>query len=157
RHTGRLGKDTVDHAPGSHDDLCNAACGAIQLAGGKEDPMAIWAKLAQPAVVAPAPAPPEPEKPAPDQLTAPLAPPGSPPARRLAQRRAARMVSTTIERGEATVLMSVPKDIFILEGHSQPATCVPEGSAIPVPTRLASHPYLRANGAQVVDGDQTRN
>jgi hypothetical protein len=34
RRTSRLGRDSVDHAPGpgSHDDLVNAACGALRLA-----------------------------------------------------------------------------------------------------------------------------
>ena len=36
RRTTRLGRDTVDHAPREHDDLANAALGALQLAeGGK--------------------------------------------------------------------------------------------------------------------------
>ncbi len=32
RRTTRSGKDSIDHAPASHDDLANAACGAILLA-----------------------------------------------------------------------------------------------------------------------------
>jgi hypothetical protein len=31
RRTARGGKDSIDHAPGAHDDLCNAACGAVLL------------------------------------------------------------------------------------------------------------------------------
>ena len=34
RRTSRTGKDTVDHAPGAHDDVANAVAGAILLAGG---------------------------------------------------------------------------------------------------------------------------
>src|SRR4029079_16859708 len=38
RRTTRLGRDIVDHAPREHDDLANAALGALQLAeGGRED------------------------------------------------------------------------------------------------------------------------
>jgi hypothetical protein len=34
RHTSRLGRDSVDHSPGSHDDVANAAAGAlVQCAG----------------------------------------------------------------------------------------------------------------------------
>jgi hypothetical protein len=33
RRTSRAGKDTVDHAPGSHDDVANAVAGALVLAG----------------------------------------------------------------------------------------------------------------------------
>jgi hypothetical protein len=32
RHTARSGKDSIDHAPGSHDDLINSALGALLLA-----------------------------------------------------------------------------------------------------------------------------
>jgi hypothetical protein len=33
RRTGRGGKDSIDHAPGQHDDVINAAAGALTLAG----------------------------------------------------------------------------------------------------------------------------
>jgi hypothetical protein len=32
RRTARSGKDSIDHAPGSHDDVVNAACGALLMA-----------------------------------------------------------------------------------------------------------------------------
>lgn len=32
RHTGRGGRDSITHAPGQHDDLINAAAGALLLA-----------------------------------------------------------------------------------------------------------------------------
>jgi hypothetical protein len=32
RRTSRGGRDSIDHAPGSHDDLANAAAGAIVAA-----------------------------------------------------------------------------------------------------------------------------
>jgi hypothetical protein len=32
RRTSSIGKDRVDHGPGGHDDLCNAAAGAMVLA-----------------------------------------------------------------------------------------------------------------------------
>jgi hypothetical protein len=34
RRTSRIGKDSVDHAPGGHDDSANAAAGALVLAAG---------------------------------------------------------------------------------------------------------------------------
>ena len=34
RRTARGGRDSIDHAPGAHDDLANAALGALLLAGG---------------------------------------------------------------------------------------------------------------------------
>ena len=35
RRTARGGRDSVDHAPGAHDDLANAVLGAAWLAAGK--------------------------------------------------------------------------------------------------------------------------
>jgi hypothetical protein len=32
RHTGRSGRDSITHAPGQHDDVINAAAGALLLA-----------------------------------------------------------------------------------------------------------------------------
>jgi hypothetical protein len=48
RRTARGGKDSVDHAPGGHDDVCNAAAGAILLAksgGGRASVTAIGVDL----------------------------------------------------------------------------------------------------------------
>jgi hypothetical protein len=51
RRTARSGRDSIDHAPGGHDDVCNAAAGAIALAAGKTSgfkisPEAVaWAKI----------------------------------------------------------------------------------------------------------------
>jgi hypothetical protein len=36
RRTSRGGRDTVDHAPGSHDDIANAVAGAAWLAGASK-------------------------------------------------------------------------------------------------------------------------
>jgi hypothetical protein len=41
RRTARGGRDSIDHAPGAHDDLVNAACGAALLAKAKRGPMII--------------------------------------------------------------------------------------------------------------------
>jgi hypothetical protein len=35
RRTSPIGKDRVDHGPGGHDDLCNAAAGALVQAGAQ--------------------------------------------------------------------------------------------------------------------------
>jgi len=35
RRTARSGKDSIDHAPGAHDDLANACAGALVLVGAK--------------------------------------------------------------------------------------------------------------------------
>lgn len=43
RRTARSGKDSVDHAPGAHDDRANAVAGLIaQLAGQVHGPLEIW-------------------------------------------------------------------------------------------------------------------
>jgi hypothetical protein len=34
RRVARSGRDSIDHGPGGHDDICNAAAGAILLASG---------------------------------------------------------------------------------------------------------------------------
>jgi hypothetical protein len=34
RRTSSVGRDRVDHGRDGHDDLCNAAAGALTLAGG---------------------------------------------------------------------------------------------------------------------------
>ena len=39
RRTSRSGRDTVDHAPGAHDDLANAVAGALLLANSGKRPM----------------------------------------------------------------------------------------------------------------------
>ena len=36
RRTSRFGRDTIDHPSGSHDDVCNAAAGALVLTMGGE-------------------------------------------------------------------------------------------------------------------------
>jgi len=43
RRTARSGKDSIDHGPGAHDDLCNAAAGALVAAGGR--PAIDWAAV----------------------------------------------------------------------------------------------------------------
>jgi hypothetical protein len=37
RRTARSGKDSIDHAPGAHDDLANAAAGVLVLAQPTRD------------------------------------------------------------------------------------------------------------------------
>jgi len=36
RRTARGGKDSIDHGPGAHDDLANAAAGALLLAAARQ-------------------------------------------------------------------------------------------------------------------------
>jgi len=43
RRTARGGRDTIDHAPGGHDDLANAAAGVVALVLGREQ--ATWESL----------------------------------------------------------------------------------------------------------------
>ena len=39
RRTSRQGKDSIDHAPGSHDDVANAACGVLLMVVKKKGPI----------------------------------------------------------------------------------------------------------------------
>ncbi|MGH6875865.1 MAG: hypothetical protein ACREHV_00650 [Rhizomicrobium sp.] len=52
RRTSRAGRDSIDHAPGSHDDIANSVAGALVMAAGKKAPMVIsdvlLARAAQP-------------------------------------------------------------------------------------------------------------
>ena len=41
RRTARGGRDSIDHPPGAHDDLANAALGALVLAAGRHAPLQI--------------------------------------------------------------------------------------------------------------------
>ena len=47
RRVGRSGKDSIDHAPGAHDDLSNAAAAALVLAGGEPDALSVWRRLGE--------------------------------------------------------------------------------------------------------------
>lgn len=47
RRTARSGKDSIDHAPGAHDDVCNAALGALLLASATKSNALV---LSQPAL-----------------------------------------------------------------------------------------------------------
>ncbi len=43
RRTARGGRDTIDHGPNGHDDVTNAACGALLLATvPRDEPIMIW-------------------------------------------------------------------------------------------------------------------
>jgi len=46
RRTARGGRDSIDHPPGAHDDIANAAAGVLVRAAGKMDPLEIWERLA---------------------------------------------------------------------------------------------------------------
>ncbi len=47
RRTARGGRDSIDHSPGTHDDVANAAAGALVLAAGRLGKAALWAKLGE--------------------------------------------------------------------------------------------------------------
>jgi hypothetical protein len=42
RRTSRSGKDSIDHAPGGHDDVANACAGALVYAVGRRRPELFW-------------------------------------------------------------------------------------------------------------------
>jgi hypothetical protein len=47
RRTARGGKDSIDHAPGGHDDIANAVAGALVLAAGDVGYVAMWQKFGE--------------------------------------------------------------------------------------------------------------
>jgi hypothetical protein len=46
RRTARLGKDSISHSPGAHDDLANSVAGALVMAAGEPDWVTTWLKCA---------------------------------------------------------------------------------------------------------------
>jgi hypothetical protein len=47
RRVARGGRDSIDHAPGAHDDVANAAAGALVLAAGRPSKAETWAAWAR--------------------------------------------------------------------------------------------------------------
>jgi hypothetical protein len=47
RRTARGGRDSIDHAPGAHDDLANSVAGALVLAAGESDFAALYVKFGE--------------------------------------------------------------------------------------------------------------
>jgi hypothetical protein len=51
RRTARSGKDSIDHAPGTHDDIANCVAGAVSVTASRGGPMIFppevkeWAKI----------------------------------------------------------------------------------------------------------------
>jgi hypothetical protein len=45
RRTARGGRDSIDHAPGAHDDVGNSAAGALVRVAGEMDALEIWRRL----------------------------------------------------------------------------------------------------------------
>jgi hypothetical protein len=47
RRTARGGRDSIDHAPGAHDDVANAAAGALVRVVGEMDALEVWRRLGE--------------------------------------------------------------------------------------------------------------
>jgi hypothetical protein len=45
RRTARGGRDSIDHPPGAHDDVANAAAGVLVQVAGEMDEIAMWVRL----------------------------------------------------------------------------------------------------------------
>ncbi len=45
RRTARGGKDSIDHAPGAHDDIANSVCGALLMAAGGKTPFVVTREM----------------------------------------------------------------------------------------------------------------
>jgi hypothetical protein len=50
RRTSRGGRDSIDHAPNGHDDVANAAAGALVMAAGAESQKIHWSAVAGPRI-----------------------------------------------------------------------------------------------------------
>jgi hypothetical protein len=45
RRCVRGGRDSIDHPPGAHDDIANAAAGVLVQVAGEMDEIAMWVRL----------------------------------------------------------------------------------------------------------------
>ncbi|MGI4942968.1 MAG: hypothetical protein ACRYHQ_20780, partial [Janthinobacterium lividum] len=43
----RGGRDSIDHAPGAHDDIANVVAGVLVMTAGEADSNATWAAVGQ--------------------------------------------------------------------------------------------------------------
>jgi hypothetical protein len=128
RRTARGGRDSIDHAPGGHDDLCNSVCGVLVKLLNAEDTLSTWAKLGGEDEAAAAPVPePEPE---PLVLTA---------------ANSIDIAQLTFP-GEAVVTIVLPHDVMLPLSGGRPIR-LPMGKQIELPARyIDSSGYLmRAN------------
>ncbi len=51
RRTARGGRDSIDHAPGAHDDVINVVAGALVMVASKPDKLDVWRRLAMPGAI----------------------------------------------------------------------------------------------------------
>lgn len=47
RRTSRSGKDSIDHAPGAHDDIANVVCGALVQVGSRPSHLDVWHRIGE--------------------------------------------------------------------------------------------------------------
>jgi hypothetical protein len=52
RRTARGGRDSIDHPPGGHDDVANAAAGALVQLCGEPSVVRLWERLGMPSLAA---------------------------------------------------------------------------------------------------------
>jgi hypothetical protein len=164
RRTARGGRDSIDHPPGAHDDVANAVAGVlVRLMGefsGAANFLAIGRKFV--GIVpgmgsyaeTPGPPPAAGFSNTPDETRDGVAAaPNTVDQRRIQLRQRMPGISTVIRPNEPLMAMLVPKDVILTTENAEGrniAVLIPAGVA-QIPTRLADHWWLRAQGVRYAD------
>jgi hypothetical protein len=119
RRTARGGRDSIDHAPGGHDDVSNAVCGLIAKLTAEGGDLGMWARLGEPDAP---PVPPVVPRPEPDLLSA------------ANSTDIARLVK---HAGEVVAIVRLPAPVVLHQMSNRgPPSRLPAKSAIEIPSRL---------------------
>jgi hypothetical protein len=112
-----VGRPSIDHDKGGHDDLCNAAAGCL-VALGENTTMQIWERLGAPDRPRMLPPPPELE---PDLLDV----------------RNSLAIGCPTHAGEPTVIVKLPCNVALPQDDPSAKLCMlPKDKALELPTRL---------------------
>ena len=146
RRVFATGRDRVDHGPNGHDDLCNAASGALVLAAEKYSGLDVWRRLGEEA--------PRPPPPTAAELAAAAANAAHLRARHEERTALAAgcLPITKLPRceGEAVVTLHAPKALRI--NHRHCTYYVPAGDfEIPIGILHGMQWWLTANGVRAAD------
>jgi hypothetical protein len=125
-----VGRPSIDHGVGGHDDLPNAAAGCL-VALGENSTMEVWARLGAPDAPPVVPVIAEPEPPLLDRHNCPA-------------------IAALTRAGEETLLVRLPHDVALPIGGVDRKAQLPGGKALELPARLvdAEGFLLRMGGLQ---------
>jgi hypothetical protein len=155
RRVARGGRDSVDHGPGGHDDLANAAAGLVVRLMGDAQDIGRWLALGKNwSLAGEYPEHPEPPGLLPTETRDGVcAAPGSAEQRRLQARRDVPGVASIVRPGEPMVAAIVPRDTRLATEDVAGNTIViviPQG-VVSLPRRLMDHWWVRGAGICYAD------